>query len=95
MTFDYLVLEGEKDPEVLHLNIFEMDDDDGAFARQHLRFEPNPADYTHKKVLAVPRCCQKPKGRRDRSRVNDLINWRTERHGENAHRIIKGSKKEN
>lgn len=82
--------EGEKNPEVLHLNIIEMDDDDGEFARQHLRFKPNPADYTHKKVLAVPRCCQKKKGTQDRSRVNSLIDWRAEVYGEYVHVIVKG-----
>lgn len=69
VTFDHLVPTDDLDPEVLQINIIEMDDDQGAYANEHLPFEVDPTEYTGK-VLAVPRCCQKRKGTQDRERVN-------------------------
>jgi len=55
-----------------------MEDDSGAYACQHLPFPINLAEYTGKKVLAVPRCCQKRKGTQDRTRINDSVAERDE-----------------
>ncbi|RYP57951.1 hypothetical protein DL769_009186 [Monosporascus sp. CRB-8-3] len=73
VTFDHLVPAHDSDPEVLQINIIEMDDDGGAYANEHLPFAVDPAEYTGKKVLAVPRCCQKRKGTQDRARVNSSV----------------------
>ncbi|KAJ3547858.1 hypothetical protein NM208_g1288 [Fusarium decemcellulare] len=62
VTFDHIVPPGDTDPEVLQINIIEMDDDDGAYAKEHLPFSVDPTEYKGVKVLAVPRCCQKRKG---------------------------------
>ena len=47
-----------------------------AYANEYLLFAVDPADYTGKKVLAVPRCCQKRKGTQDRARVNSSVAMR-------------------
>lgn len=73
VTFDHPVPLNDLDPEILQINIIEMDDDEGEYANTHLPFQVNPADYTGKKVLAVPRCCQKRKGTQDRSRINFFV----------------------
>jgi hypothetical protein len=73
VTFDHLVPKGDTNPEVLVINIIEMDDDEGAYAREVLWCEIDRQDFTGKKVLAVPRCCQKKKGTQDRVRVNNLV----------------------
>lgn len=74
VTFDHLVsTDDDLDPEVLQINIIEMDDDEGAYANEHLPFPVDPAEYTGKRVLAVPRCCQKRKGTQDRARVNESV----------------------
>ncbi|QPH15623.1 hypothetical protein C2857_000082 [Epichloe festucae Fl1] len=70
VTFDHLVPPEENDPEVLQIHILEIDDDGGAYANEALPFKVDPADYTDRRVLAVPRCCQKRKGTQDRFRVN-------------------------
>ncbi|TWU70405.1 hypothetical protein ED733_000140 [Metarhizium rileyi] len=70
VTFDHLVPLHDDNPEVLQINIIEMDDDGGVYANEHLPYKVNPADYTGSKVLAVPRCCQKRKGTQDQSRIN-------------------------
>jgi hypothetical protein len=55
-----------------------MDEDGGEYAKKHLPFDVDPADYwKEKKVLAVPRCCQKRRGTQDRKRVNDSVAERT------------------
>ncbi|KAI9669426.1 MAG: hypothetical protein M1831_000462 [Alyxoria varia] len=76
VTFDYLVAEGENDPEILTLDLVEMDYDGGEFASEVLPFQVKPEEYTGKKVLAVPRCCQKRKGTQDRGRINGEVEWR-------------------
>lgn len=73
VTFDHLVPSGDTDPEVLQINIIEMDDDGGKYARDNLRFTVDPHEYAGRKVLAVPRCCQNRKGTQDRGRVNDMV----------------------
>ena len=61
---------GDADPEVLVINIIEIESDAGEYANQYLPFPSNLSDYMGTKVLAVPRCCQKRKGTQDRKRVN-------------------------
>ncbi|KAI1763128.1 hypothetical protein GGR53DRAFT_498665 [Hypoxylon sp. FL1150] len=73
VTFDHLVPADEYFPEVLQINIFEIDSDDGEYANTYLPFTIDPAEYIGKKILAVPRCCQKRKGTTDRSRVNGSV----------------------
>ncbi|KAB8737508.1 hypothetical protein FH972_026467 [Carpinus fangiana] len=70
VTFDHLVPAGDDDPEVLQINIVEMDEDEGEYAHEHLPFKVDPTEYTGKRVLAVPRCCQKRKGTQDRWKIN-------------------------
>lgn len=79
VTFDHLVPADDTDPEVLQINIIEIQDDDGAYANESLPFAVDPADFVGKKVLAVPRCCQKRKGTQDRGRVNDNVQARDQR----------------
>jgi hypothetical protein len=76
ITFDHLVPIDDIDPEVLQINIMEIEDDGGIYANNYSCFYINPADYTGKKVLALPRCCQTRKGTTDRRRVNDAVNRR-------------------
>ena len=78
-TFNHLVLIDDTDPEVLQINIFEIEDDGGIYANKSSCFEIDRAVYTGKKVLALPRCCQKRKGTKDRRRVNDAVNMRDRR----------------
>lgn len=44
-----------------------------AYANEYLLFPVDPVDYAGKKVLAVPRCCQKRKGSQDRLRINSSV----------------------
>jgi hypothetical protein len=76
ITFDHLVPTDDTDPEVLQINIIEIEDDGGIYANENNCFEIDPADFTGKKVLAVPRCCQKRKGTTDQRRINDGVNAR-------------------
>jgi hypothetical protein len=78
ITFDHLVPTDDADPEVLQINIIEIEDDGGIYANENSRLEIDPADYAGKKVLAVPRCCQKRKGTTDRRRINDGVNARVD-----------------
>lgn len=79
VTFDHLVLADDPDPEVLVINIIEVDkgegdyEDGGRFANEVLPFSINSTEYTGKKVLAVPRCCQHKKGTQDRGRINSEV----------------------
>lgn len=79
VTFDHLVPADDPDPEVLVINIIELDDDGGVYAdggkyaREVLPVSVYPADYSGKKVLAVPRCCQHKKGTQDRKLINSLV----------------------
>ncbi|RAL08923.1 uncharacterized protein BO97DRAFT_472824 [Aspergillus homomorphus CBS 101889] len=76
VTFDHLVPAEDTDPEVMQINIIEIEDDKGVYANKWLAFEVDPSEYIGKKVLAVPRCCQKRKGTQDRWRVNALVDQR-------------------
>ncbi|RYP66574.1 hypothetical protein DL771_007727 [Monosporascus sp. 5C6A] len=79
VTFDHLVPADDPDPDVLQINIIELETDSGPFAdgavyaNKYLLFAVDPAEYTGKKVLAVPRCCQKRKGTQDRARTNNSV----------------------
>lgn len=76
VTFDHLVPADDTDPEVLQINIIEIEDDRGVYANMHNPFNIDPAEFIGKKVRAVPRCCQKRKGTTDRKRVNHAVNAR-------------------
>jgi len=76
VTFDRLVPADDADLEVLQINIIEIDDDGGAYANKYLPFAVDPAEYTGKKILAVPRCCQKKKETQDRQRMNSSVSAR-------------------
>ena len=78
VTFDHLVPIDDTDPEVLQINIIEVEDDQGEYANKYSCFEIDPAEYTGRKVLALPRCCQKRKGTTDQRRVNIEVNERME-----------------
>jgi hypothetical protein len=56
----------------------EIEDDGGAYANEHLSFSVDAAEYSGRKVLAVPRCCQKRKGTQDRVRINGSVTSRDE-----------------
>lgn len=73
VVFDNNVPSDEYFPEVLTINIIEIEADNGEYANEVLPFSINPADYIGKKILAVPRCCQKRKGSQDRKRVNGAV----------------------
>lgn len=73
VTFDHLVPVDDLDPEVLQINIIEIEIDDGRYFHSFVPFSINVADYAGKKVLAIPRCCQRRKGTTDRARVNDGV----------------------
>lgn len=75
VTFDHLVPPADDAfPEVLQINIIDMDEDDGEFANSGiLPFHVDAAAYIGKRVLAVPRCCQNRKGSTDRKRINGPV----------------------
>lgn len=79
VTFDHLVPEDETNPDVLQINIVEIEDDGGMYAIRYNHFEIDPADYIGKRVLGAPRCCSKRKGTTDRARVNESVKERIER----------------
>lgn len=76
VTFDHLVPADDLDPDVLQINIYEMEYDEGEYVKKYLPFPVVLADYVGKKVLAVPRCCQSRKGTQDRGRINDGVKER-------------------
>lgn len=63
VTFDHLVPDDDPNPDVLQINISEIEDDHGVYANTWLLFAVDPVEFIGKKVLEVPRCCQKKKGR--------------------------------
>lgn len=79
VTFDHLIQEDDTDPEVLVINIIEVDGgggayaDGGIYAQEVLSFPVDPREYTGRKVLAVPRCCQRKKGTQDRKLINQQV----------------------
>ncbi|KAI1934863.1 hypothetical protein LOZ12_006140 [Ophidiomyces ophidiicola] len=79
VTFDHLVPAGDINPEVMVINIVEVEEDNGAEANQYLLFQVDPKEYIGKKVLAVPRCCQMRKGTQDRWALNSEVLGREDR----------------
>lgn len=79
MTFDHFVPADDTDPDVLQINVFEFEDDNGAYANENLPFAVDPAAFMEKKLLAVPRCCQKRKGTQGGGRVNEGVAAREKR----------------
>ena len=73
VTFDHLVPVDDQTPEVLQINMTEIEYDGGQYVDDVLRFTVNHTEYTGRKVLAVPRCCQLRRGTTDRRRVNDSV----------------------
>jgi hypothetical protein len=82
VTFDHPVAADDSNPEVLAINLIEVDNDGGIYAdgriyaNEVLPFPVDPTEYTGKRVLAVPRCCQHKKGTRDRARINGEVDER-------------------
>ncbi len=76
VTFDHLVPENDTNPEVLQINIVEIEDDGGVYAKTYNEFVIDPASYIGKRVLGAPRCCSTRKGTSDRERVNNAVNER-------------------
>lgn len=72
VTFDHLVPTDDPDPEVLQLNMIKPEDIDPCL-REDFVSSINRAEYEGKKVLVVPRCCQKREGTTDRKRVNESV----------------------
>jgi hypothetical protein len=90
-TSDHLVPIDDTDPEVLQINIFEIEDDGGIYANNSSCFEIDPVDYIRMKVLALPRYCQKRKGTTDRMRVNDGVNMRDGREDRKCNSSVIGN----
>lgn len=65
-------------PEVLQINIYERDGDQGEYANKYLAFSVDWEEYAGKTILAVPRCCQLRKGTTYQLRVNDCVKRRDE-----------------
>ena len=76
ITFDHLVPKDDSNPEVLQINIVEIEDDAGIYAKQYNKFSIDPADYIGKQVLAAPRCCSTRTGTSDRDRINGAVSER-------------------
>lgn len=70
VTFDHLIPADDDDTEVLQINITNMDDDGSAYANETLPFKVDSTEYTGRRVLAVPGCCQKSQGTQDGWRIN-------------------------
>lgn len=62
MTLDHNVPAEDTDPEVLQINIIEIEDEGGVYANTYMPFHVDPAEYVGIQVLAVLRCCQKRRG---------------------------------
>lgn len=62
VTFDHLVPADDPNPRALQINIIEVEEDYGVYANTRLLSAVHPAEFIGKKVLAVPRCCQKRRG---------------------------------
>lgn len=57
MTLDHNVPADDTDPEVLQINIIEIEADGGVYANTYMPFHVDPVEYVGIQVLAVPRCC--------------------------------------
>ncbi|KAK1768181.1 hypothetical protein QBC33DRAFT_569219 [Phialemonium atrogriseum] len=79
VTFHHLVPSDDLDPDVLQITVIELEADTilyaigEAYADEGLLFTVDLAEYVRKKVLAMPRCCQKRKGTQDRGRINNSV----------------------
>jgi hypothetical protein len=73
VTFDHLVPANDPNPEVLAISIIEVDNDGGTFVNHHILFSVDSTEYTGKKLLAVPRCCQFKNGTLGRKRINSNV----------------------
>ncbi|KAI6303409.1 hypothetical protein MCOR34_006701 [Pyricularia oryzae] len=68
VTFDHLVPAGDTDPEVLDINIIELEAKDGLYANgldyanETLSFKLDPLSDLRAKVLAVPEVLSKAQG---------------------------------
>jgi hypothetical protein len=62
----------DSDPDVLQLNVIEFDCAE-AYLKKDLVLTINREEYEGKKLLVVPRCCQKREGTTDRRRVNEQV----------------------
>ena len=76
VIFDINVPADDYFPEVLQINIVEIEFDNGEYANEVLPFKIDPVDYIGKKIFAIPRCCQRRKGSTDQVRV---LAWRVTR----------------
>ncbi|KGQ00933.1 hypothetical protein PAAG_12404 [Paracoccidioides lutzii Pb01] len=48
VTFDHIVLANDEDPEVLQINITEVESGDGAFSNEYMPFVVDVAKYVEK-----------------------------------------------
>ena len=76
VTFDHRIPADDANPTVLQINILEMEEDNGVYANDGILFSVDPAEYAGVSILAVPRCCQRRKGRTDRTRINSAVQTR-------------------
>lgn len=83
-SIDHFVRSNDIDPEVLQINIIEMDGDEGEYANACLPFAVDWKEFTGKRILEVPRCCQMRKGTTDRLRINEGVRIREEEVEEEA-----------
>lgn len=80
VTSDHLVPADDTNPQVLQINLIEIEEDHGIYANTWLSLAVDPTEFIDKKVLAVPRCCHKRKGTQDRWRVNTGVDEREGNH---------------
>ena len=76
VTFDHLVPKDDSNPEVLQINIVEIEDDADIYAKKYNKIIINPADYIEKQVLAAPRYCSTRTGTSDRDKINGAVSER-------------------
>jgi hypothetical protein len=56
------------------MDIIEMGEDEGDYAKRHLPFDVDQAEYwEEKKILAVPRYCRKRRGTQDRMSPSSVM----------------------
>jgi hypothetical protein len=64
ITFDHLMPTDDPSPSVLQINIVEIEDDAGLYARIRMAaLRSILRSYRGMKVLALPRCCQNALGK--------------------------------
>lgn len=67
VPFDHLVPANDTDPEVLQINIIEVEDDGGVYVKKYNPFDIDLAEYMGKEVLLCRGAVGKGGGRRDGS----------------------------